>query len=185
MDLTDDDLGALAWFLARRLSPDGQPPPPVTDLLHPVDPTVLAEWLATLTEARSNGRIAQVLRDAVAARPDDEALRETAGLVPGASSRPPGARRPAALLALAAMLMLMFGVASATTAGAVLLVSSALPERSPSVVRADPPAVVVASAGERADSAPVPAGRAPPGADRPAAERGASSRPRGLVGLVG
>jgi hypothetical protein len=144
MDLNDDDLGALAWFLARRLTPDGQPPPPVTDLLHPVDPDLLAEWTAALSEARATGRLGAVLRDAVAARPADEALRETAGLVPGAVGRPPPDSRAAALLALAAMLMAMFGVATAATAGAVLLVGAALdlPGRS---AASEPTAVVAPS----------------------------------------
>ena len=147
MDLTDDDLGSLARFLAPRVTPDGRPAPPVTDLIHPVDPAVEQAWGKALREARARGRLATVLQQAAAARPEDDALREAVSLVPGVRPAIPEPR-PAAAFALVAMLFLLFGFASATTAGVVLLVQAALP--TPGEV-----AVASAPAPDRDDLPPV------------------------------
>lgn len=125
MTFTDDDLRALACFLARRVTPDLRVVPPAIGSLQPVEPEAVVAWEHALADARARGGVAALVHQAAAVRPDDVALREAAALV-WPDRRGSGSRTLAVMVAVGAMVALIVGVASMSTAGALLVVGAAV-----------------------------------------------------------
>lgn len=161
---TDDDLHALACFLARRVTPDLRAVPPATGAARPVELEAVVAWEHALADARARGGVAALVRQAAAVRPDDQALQEAANLV-WPDRRGEGTRTAAVMVAVAALVALVVSVATLSTAGALLVVGIAIPDREVVVVSEDPalpapvdprpPGIEVAAAGPVAPDSPL------------------------------
>lgn len=120
MDFTDEELRELSAFLARRLTPELQPVRTAEVL-----PSACDAWEKILMEARSAGRLSQVVSSAAKVLPRDAYLREASALLD-----PPTRAQSwltGGVMVLAAAVLVCISLAGFATTGVLAAIEAAGP----------------------------------------------------------